>query len=78
MPRLAEICRLLLLLAFGILSGCGARSCVYTDAGCNANPKKPDNGCREFGGPTTRCQTPAGERTIDRRAGLVQGALIAL
>jgi hypothetical protein len=57
MRHLAEVCRLLVLPAFLILSGCGAWPCLYTDAGCNSNEKKPDNGCYEFGGSTTRCQT---------------------
>ena len=47
---------LLTLLAFGclFLSGCGMRQCLHTNTGCETDSEN-DKPCREFGGPTTRC-----------------------
>jgi hypothetical protein len=46
----------LVLAAFLIASGCGAGRFSLPNAGCNANQESPsDDGCREFGGPNSRC-----------------------
>jgi hypothetical protein len=51
------IVALLTLLSVGclLLSGCGMRRCLHTNAGCETGSSETDKPCREFGGPTTAC-----------------------
>jgi hypothetical protein len=49
----------LILLSIGalLLSGCGLRHCLHTTMGCESDRAEREKPCREFGGPTTGCQS---------------------
>ena len=48
---------LLLIISTLLLSGCGMRTCLQTNMGCEADHTETEKQCREFGGPTTGCHS---------------------